>query len=123
MPTKVTPHIQTKILELAPKMSQVAIARLLDLEASTVSNYVRQDEKRIIELQNNLKAESAELDADIAFELSTLAQYSFDKEKVKLELLDEFAEATGIVLSTVNDSVNNKSEFLDFLRSKAFELC
>jgi transcriptional regulator with XRE-family HTH domain len=112
----------TQILEMSKTMKQVDIANKLKIAVSTVSNTVTDNRRYILELQNNLKAEHIELDTDIAFELSNLTKDSFDKEKAQSDLLDEFSEAYGIVLTTVNDSYENKSEFLDFLKTKAYEL-
>lgn len=122
MNAKITQQTQDKILELSQTMSYTDIAKKLKIQPSTVSQYVNREKNRVQELQNNLNAEHADLDADIAFELSNLTQYSDDTEKSKLELLDEFSEAFGITLKPVNESIQNKSEFLDFLKSKAYEM-
>jgi hypothetical protein len=116
----------TQILEMSKTMRQVDVARQLKIAVSTVTHIIAIDKKAkeqaISNLQNQLKAEHLDLDADIAFELSNLCNHSFDKEKVECDLLDEFAEAYGITLTTLSDSYENKSEFLDFLKSKAYEL-
>jgi hypothetical protein len=115
-----------KIIELAPTMNKAQIARRLKISAGTVASVILSDKtikQQALEiLQNKLKAEHIDLDADIELELRTIYKPYDDPEKVKSDLLDEFAEATGIVLTGNNDSINNKSEFLDFLKTEIHEL-
>lgn len=134
----ISPKIKEQILQLAKVKSRADVAKHFNIKIENVYNIISQEKVRKRDQKRDERREKLKLrrekvknflfealDTDIQLEFLSLTQSEEDKEKAQNDLIDKFADEYGITLSIPlkNETPQNKSEFLDFLRSKAFELC